>query len=155
MKKTILILTIAGALVVNMTSCRKEGMRKSRKPIAETINVQMKVNEAYTFVLPKNMRDDSYYFIEQASHSSISALGKNANGDRIYQYTPALNYYGKDRVVVSNAEVEYQAQGSCWNPHPADAPKGNCDGKGGEEDHYIVTINFDVANRQITSNNTK
>jgi hypothetical protein len=151
MKKTILMLAMTGALVVNMTSCKKGKMH--RAPVTETINVQLKLNEAYTFTLPKNLRDDEYEFKEQASHASISALGKNANGDRVYSYTPALNYSGLDRVIVSNNEEaeEHEMHGQCGNHNPPPPPKGNCDGKGGEEDHYIITINFDVRGSSVIS----
>ena len=138
-KKLILMLSISGLILVGTQSCRKkEGPPKPA--IQETINVQLKVNEVYTFVLPENKRDDDYQISTNAAHAKISQLGKDASGNQIYQYTPVLDFAGTDQVIVSNDEELRE-----HHDHQGPPPHGGCN-KGGEEDHYIVTINFTIAN---------
>jgi hypothetical protein len=152
MKKAAVLFALAIA-VIGIPSCKKEEERKP--PINETIDVQLKVNEAYTFTLPKNKRDDAYDITEQTTHYTISSVGKDAQGNRIYEYTPSLNYTGTDHVVVSNTEEDAEHHGDHpGNCHAKPGPcehhehHGNCDG--GEEDHYIVTINFTIQNNSVT-----
>ena len=150
MKKMTLLLATASFAVIGMQSCKKEE-NDHKSPISETINVQLKANEAYTFTLPKNKRDDEYEITTHPSHSIISEVGRDASGSRIYQYTPSLNYVGTDQVVVANpqeGEQDHDGNGPKPKHHhllpPPHGHHGGCDG--GEEDHYIVTINFIVAN---------
>lgn len=142
MKRVMLLLTVAGFAAVSFSSCKKEEIEKAA--ITQTHTVQLKANESYTFVLPKNKRNDAYEFTTTASHASVSAIGKDASGNPIYQYTPEVGYVGTDQVVLSN---DYEREEHANKPHPRPLlgighPKGDC--KGGEEDHYIVTINFVV-----------
>jgi hypothetical protein len=150
MKKVVLLLALASLSVVGMQSCKKE---ENEKPaIQQTINVELKANESYSFVLPKNKRDDAYEFTTKASHSSISELGVDANGNRVYKYTPAQDYFGTDKVVVSNDQEreEHHKEPKGTRPPFGGKPHGHGDCKGGEEDHYIVTINFIVNSEEKT-----
>lgn len=135
----ILLLSVSGLILVSAQSCRKK--EEPKPAIQKTINAQLKPNEAYTFVLPENKRDDDYEIRTNASHAKISLLGKDASGNQIYQYTPVLDFTGTDQVIVSNDE-ELREHHDHHGPPP---PHGGC-GKGGEEDHYIVTINFTIEN---------
>lgn len=152
MKKMTLLLATASFAVIGMQSCKKEE-NNHKPPISETINVQLKANEAYTFTLPKNKRNDEYEITTQPSHSAISEVGVDASGNRIYQYTPSLNYVGTDEVVVANPkeDEDHNNGGKPEHHHLLPPPHhehhGDCDG--GEEDHYIVTINFLVANSSV------
>lgn len=140
MKKTILMLATAGALVAGMASCKKEHTPK--EAIKQTINVSLKENESYTFSLPKNLRDDPYEITSQAQHYAVSEVGTNNSGQRVYNYTPSTGFFGNDQVIVSNDQEREEHKGHPGGP-PKGGPKpGNC--KGGEEDHYIITINFVV-----------
>lgn len=145
MKKTVLMLATAGALVAGMASCKKEKMPK--EAITQTVTVSLAANEKYTFTLPKNLRDDAYEITDQAEHYSLSEVGVNTAGERVFNYTPAAGYVGNDQVVLSNDE-EREAhkphpKGPKFGlPLPGRSHKGQC--KGGEEDHYIITINFVV-----------
>jgi len=150
MRKVVLLLAVASLAVVGMQSCKKE---ENEKPaIQQTMNVELKANESYSFVLPKNKRNDAYEFTTQASHSSISELGVDASGNRVYRYTPALDYYGSDKIVVSNDQEREEHHEKPKGPRPPFDGKhhGHGDCKGGEEDHYIVTINFVVASADKT-----
>jgi hypothetical protein len=149
MKKITLLLAAASLVVIGTQSCKKEENHKP--PISQTLSIELKANESYSFTLPKNKRDDSYEITTQSNHYSISEVGEDASGNRIYKYTPSLNYVGTDQVVVANPKEDGQEH------------QGNCNGKpehhllppphkhqevadGGEEDHYIITINFIIDN---------
>lgn len=151
MKKTIVMLVTASAMFVGMTSCKKERMQKDA--IKETINVNLKTDENYTFTLPKNLRDDPYEITTQAKHASISEVGVNASGERVYNYKPTSDYVGSDQVIVSNDQEREEHQNHSAGPPPPGGPKkGGCHkGKGEEEDHYIITINFIVNGTATTS----
>ena len=137
----ILVLTVASLAMVSMQSCKKKEAPKP--PVQETINAQLQTNEARTFVLPKNKRDDAYEIKLNPLHATISQLGTDASGNSIYQYTPVLDFTGNDQVVVSNAE---ELKEPCHHRHhgilPPPHPHGDCNG--GEEDHYIIKIIFTI-----------
>lgn len=153
MKKTIVTLVTASAMFVGMTSCKKERMPK--EAIKETINVSLKTDESYTFTLPKNLRDDPYEITSQAKHSSISEVGVDASGQRVYSYKPTTGYVGSDQVIVSNDQERQEHKNNSAGPPPPGGPKkGKCHkGKGEEEDHYIITINFVVNGTATTAPN--
>lgn len=143
MKKTIVILATASALLTGMVSCKKKEMPAPKPAITQTVNVSLNTNEDYTFSLPKNLRDDEYEITTQASHYSISEVGKNSSGERIYKYTPAADFTGTDVVIVSNDEEREHQCGQ----HPPKGIKPPRPPKGEEEDHYIITINFTIEAR--------
>lgn len=145
MKKLFLMLSVVGLATFSLTSCGKPDQKPA---IRQTITVQLETNEAYTFVLPQNLRNDAYEFTSQASHYSISVLGTNSVGQNIYQYTPETNYTGTDQVTVSN-DWEKEDTGPCGNPQGGPG-FGNCM-NGGQEDHYVVTFKFNIG-RVVTAN---
>lgn len=143
MKKAARLLAFAGIAMIGIQSCKKE--EKPKPPVLQSYDVQLKANEAYTFTLPKNKRNDPYEITSQSNHYTISAVGEDASGNRIYQYTPAKDYAGTDRVVIANPKEEHPDHGKCGPKPPMIHPKhphGDCDKD--EEDHYIVTINFTI-----------
>lgn len=146
MRKTIAMLVMTSALLAGMSSCKKEETPK--EAIKQTINVSLKNTESYSFILPENLRDDKYEITTSAGHSSISQVSINSEGKQIYKYTPATGYVGNEQVVISN-DQEREEFGSHHHPGPPPSgPKpGGC--KGGEEDHYIITINFVVDKSEI------
>jgi len=142
MKKSSLMFAIASFLVVGMTSCEKG--EEMEEAITQNLEVKLMMNEDFTFTLPENLRDDKYEIISPATHASISLVGLDSQGNQIYQYTPAENYSGTDMVVLSN-DQEREEHGN-HPPHPpkGNRPKnkpGNCEEK---EEHYIITINFQI-----------
>jgi hypothetical protein len=152
MKKTILLLVSASALSVGMTSCKK-GEREPEQPkpaIQQSYDAKLVANQTYTFALPKNLRDDHYEILSEAQHFSLSQVTENANGDYIYTYKPAADYVGADQVILSNDwEREEMPEHKEHHKHHLLPPPGgrkhhgNCEKKG-EEDHYIITINFNM-----------
>jgi hypothetical protein len=149
MKKMALVLAAASFSMVVMQSCKKKE-EDHKPPIQQTVAAQLRANEAYTLTLPKNKRNDEYVVVTQPAHSSVSEVGVDVSGNRIYKYTPALDYTGSDQVVVANPREEGPHQGKPKHhlfPHPHH--HGDCDG--GEEDHYIITINFTVDNSAAVS----
>jgi len=156
MKKTILMLASASALMAGMASCKKQEIPKEPKEaITQTVDVKMKVDESYSFTLPKNLRDDPYEITIKAQHALISEVGINQAGDRIFSYTPTKGYTGSDQVVVSNDQEreEHMAQKGNHQGPPKGKPhhKGKCEGPKDEEDHYILTFNFVVDNTNTSS----
>ena len=149
MKKTIVLLATASALFTSMVSCKKKEMPTEKEAITQTEIVTINANESYIFALPKNLRDDPYEITTQGSHYSISEVGVNSSGERIYKYTPAQGFTGTDVVVVSNDQEREEHKKHPGGPHPllpkaGGPPKGNCENKDGKEDHYIITFNINV-----------
>lgn len=149
MKKIILILAITGTLLAGMASCNKGHTPK--EAIKQTINVSLKANEAYTFVLPKNLRDDPYEVTSDPVNFTISDIGEDSLGNKVYLYLPSHDYTGTDAVVLSNDQERESHQQHPQGPPPnagGSAGKGHqkekC--KGGDEEHYIITINFTIEN---------
>lgn len=142
-KKTTLFLAVASLSVIAIQSCKKEEQHPA--PITETFSIELKANQSYTFTLPKNKRDDSYEITTQSTHYVISEVGKDASGNRIYQYTPSLNYIGADQVVLANPkEGGPEDHGNCKGKPRPHLNRG--ESEEGEEDHYIITINFTIDN---------
>ncbi len=149
MKKAILMLVAASAIIVGTTSCKKERMPK--EAITQTETVNMNADESYTFTLPKNLRNDPYEITHEASHFSLSEVTTNASGDMVYKYTPANGYVGTDEVTLSNDQEREEHKGHPAGPSQGGHHKGNCEG--GEEDHYIITIKFTVQRQQAVEHN--
>ncbi len=149
MKKTIVLLAAASAMLTLGVSCKKKDLHVEKDAITQTENVSLSADESYLFTLPKNLRNDPYEITTQASHYSISEVGVNSSGERIYKYTPAQGFTGTDVVVVSNDQEREEHKMRPDGPRPlfpkAGGPqKKDCNEKEGEEDHYIITINFTV-----------
>lgn len=137
MKKSILISAFASMALFVLPSCEKEN---DEEPIIEqTINVQLKQNESYTFTLPKNEKDHPYTFDLQASHYSVSKITHDASMNRTYSYTPELNYSGTDVVIVGTNENAVQI---CGNGQ-SNNQQNNCK-EDDDADQYKVTINFTI-----------
>lgn len=144
MKKLIVALSLVTFITLSLSSCNKGD---STPLIQQKYTVQLAENEDYVFVLPESIRHDEYKFTTQASHYSISILGKNSKGDQIYQYTPMVNYMGVDRVVVNNGKDETQ--------HPQCGPNGNCQQFGNcmgvQDSRYEITIDFVIGRSNLNA----
>jgi hypothetical protein len=153
MRKLHVMFAITGLAALSFTSCEKPAHQPA---IEKTVTVELATNEAYTFVLPQSQMNDAYEFSSQASHFSVSQLGKNALGQQIYQYTPAFNYEGADEVIVCN---DHREPGHSECGHHGGDHFGECTGGGnggmhggcdGQNDHYRVTIHFQVGSTNST-----
>jgi len=152
MKKTIILLAVAVLGIAGLPSCKKE--KQPQPPITTNLNITLKQNQAYTFTMPANGTPLPYKITSQAAHYSISTVGKDANGNEVYQYTPELNYTGTDKVTINNLKEE---GGSCGNggPHPHGGPCGGHHGNDHDEDDIqpnIVNISFNIG---TSVNNTE
>jgi hypothetical protein len=136
MKKTMLLLAVAGVMAAGMASCKKDEMPASA--ITQTIDVGLKVGESYTFALPGNT--GNYEILSPATHASLSAIGVNNSGEHIYEYTPEAGYSGSDQVIVSNDKDKKPDCAHPQGPPPAGAQHGDCTGE--KDEHYTITINF-------------
>jgi len=133
-------------VALSATACRKKE-QPPKPPVQQTVNAELKTNEAYTFTLPKNKRDDAYEITVNPQHATVNQLGVDANGNRIYKYTPLTDYTGTDQVVVAN-DQELREHADHPEPRPHLFPRlhhhhGDCH-NGGEEDHYVITFNFTI-----------
>ena len=149
------MLAIASIAIFGVSSCKKE--RVEVEPITQTIEVTLKMNESYTFTLPKNTYDDAFGIATQAAHYAVSALGNDVAGNEVYRYQPAKDYKGTDTVVLSNPE-EAHGNGA---PHPTNGQHngGVCAGNGGTHAHgahdeaetnYVITIHFKIVGDNTT-----
>jgi hypothetical protein len=144
MKKSIVLLALLATTAAILPSCTKEENHKP--PITTTVNKDIADNESFTFILPHNSSENLYKSVRQAQHASVSLVSIDAAGNDIYQYTPALDYNGSDRVVVANEEEHGQSKcgnhggsGKCGGHH-------NCSkGKDNDQDN-IVIFNITIKN---------
>ena len=156
MKKTSLLLAIAGITFITLPSCKKQEQEQPQPPVAETVNASVKVNQVYSYTLPANEGPEPYAIVKQSDHSGTSVIEKNASGNFVYSYTPSANFTGTDVIVVSD---DREAHGSCGHPdcnHPEHHPNklfrhGNCQHHAKQK--HIVTFNFTVEN--VTTVSTK
>lgn len=138
MKKSGLVLTLAGVLFVALTSCNKP----AQTVVEKTITIQLNENQEYSFVLPESIQRDAYAFLQQASHYNISMIDKNASGEQFYHYLPALDYRGNDQVILSDApDPSTNAQGEPQCGFGMGQGNGPCGDKP-QDDHHRITINF-------------
>jgi hypothetical protein len=152
MKTKMMTLAIAGMLAAGMASCKKKDMPQEpqeKEAIEQTESVSLKPDESYSYVLPKNLRNDKYEIVTQAGNYSESTVTMNSAGDYVYTYKPAPGFTGSDVVVLSNDhEKGMKAQmPPKEHKHPPlfRHKKHECKkGDRAEEDHYVVTINFNV-----------
>lgn len=130
---SLLILCFA---VLMITSCEKE-----ENQVTQTINVTLFKNQPYSYAVPENESDDPYRITDQASHylrSDLTELCFAAGGPLTYEYTPALNYTGKDRVVIANVEEKH------GKGHHGKGNGGKCGGNDEMETETTVIINFTI-----------
>lgn len=148
MKKTLFRLALASALISGMVSCKKEEVNP--ETISETIDVSLKKNESYTFVLPESLQEKCE-INTQAQHFKTSELSVNDSGQKTIVYTPALEYQGTDQLIISNQMEKPEC--SHQHPHPPRPPKGHKgDCKKGMKKHHKITINFTIVdNSEITT----
>jgi hypothetical protein len=158
MKKILFLVASIGLFFLQ--SCNKEMLDKEGTLIQQTELAKIKANETYTFVLPANVTDDDPFQItRQAANFTVSELGKNADSQEIYTYTPAVDFVGTDTVVISNDHPHGGGAGCNGQPHPEPAnhpkhPKHPRGGKGGH-DHQEVTIIITVESGVARSSSEK
>ncbi len=149
MKKSIILLAAAVLGIAGLQSCKKE--HHPPVPVTTDLNITLKQNEAYTFTLPANPTPIPYKITSQAGHYSISEVSKDASGNTVYLYTPALNYTGTDKVSVADTKdggPDHGNGGGCGHHH------GGHEGNDGDEDDVqpnIVNINFTIGTGTTTN----
>ncbi len=148
MKKSIILLAITVLGIVGFQSCKKE--EHHQPPVVTNLNIALTQNEAYAFTLPANTTPKPYRISNQAGHYTISFVSKDATGNEIYQYTPALNYNGTDKVTVENTKEgapDHGNGGGC-NHHQG---HGGHDDDDDEVQANIVNINFTIGTATSTT----
>lgn len=126
MKRTLNNLMLIFVCLFAFQSCKKEN-----EVVNLTYEVTLLKNTAYNTSLPENKSNAAYTITAQSNHFKISQLGSEASGITNYSYTPAQDFLGSDRVVISNEE-DRKNNG-----------KGSHCGKD-KENSKTITINFTV-----------
>lgn len=141
-----LFLLLATPILFLTLSCQKMDMQKDHedndKVEYRTVDATINANETYTYALPENKSDDPFQITTQAMHAKTSTLENNAT---TYRYTPATNFTGTDKVMIS--AVEEQHNGG----HHSGG--GMCNGghHHAEETELVITINLTVNGISIIS----
>lgn len=157
MKKLMFFAAFLG--LVFLQSCEKFNFAQPKATVTQTENATLKVNESYTFTLPTDIDDDSFFIATAPTNASISRLTSTT-----YLYTPNAGFIGSDVIVLSN-EHEKEMGGGCGHhggpdslhpPHDSTKRphlpffkrhprKGKGHGEVTEHNHYLITINLNIA----------
>ena len=116
MKRQILPLLAATAVMVFFVSCKKESMQKNTQPGSdEVITLKLSLNQAYQINIPDA---GSLSIGKQASHYLVSeATTDNESGIALYKYTPSVDFTGNDEVLLlSTKSASTTAAGSSGCP---------------------------------------
>jgi len=145
-----LILSASAIAIIAFSGCDKHD--EEAKII--TLNATLKQGEIYTLdVKSYGDADDNYTAIisAQASNFSKSEVTENTK----FSYTPAANFTGSDKVVISLNELEHRngkhhSNAQTTEPNDVANEHPTCN-KGANKPHHerteteaIVTINFNV-----------
>ncbi len=130
MKKSFKVFMMLSVVAIFLASCNK----KTETLLTPSYTYHIKANETYTFTLPTNT-DDEFVITTNPTHALVNVLGLDSAGNKIYTYTPILDYTGTDHVVLSTVEETHTGK----KPHGPNRPKGTCHA---EENDYIITIDF-------------
>ena len=113
MNKAYYFLIISLTSLLFTQSCKKcDQFDKPPVTTTQTVNATLSENTAYTYTLPATQKHVVSVISSQAAHSSVSLIATDANGNYIYQYTPASDYVGTDVVVITSQEAE-EHHGGC------------------------------------------
>jgi hypothetical protein len=100
MRKIILLPLFFPAVIVFLSSCKKESVSNTAAPTipGETINVSVAPNQLYQM----NIADAGTISInKQANHFLVSEAQANSEtGSAVYKYIPATGFVGNDEVVL-------------------------------------------------------
>lgn len=128
MKKLFLMFVVASSAMVAIQSCKKIDFNKDDdKIVYQTVVATIYANETYTYALSTNTSKNPFRIDLQAAHYEISKLENNSSS---YKYTPATDYTGSDKVILSN--VKNKKSGGCGQNHH------------NSETQMVITININV-----------
>lgn len=146
MKKSMLSIAGALALFSLIVACKKEKAPKA--PIEQTVESSLKAGEEFSFVLPKNLRNDPFEINLSPAHDSICELTVNAAGEPVLRYISVSGFTGTEEIVISNDQELREHKDAKGGPH-GKGPKfrihhKNSCSKGKEEDHFVIRFKLDV-----------
>jgi hypothetical protein len=140
MKNLTLLFAIVLTTAMFTSSCKKEEGKQNNLNVTVSINE----NSTYTFTLPPGLQGGNFTISQQASNYITSAVNPVSGTSAVnYTYTPALNYVGSEKVVLSASDAHHG--GGCQHNQ-----NGNCNHQGGHCDHHdsddnsTITINIAV-----------
>ena len=146
MKRNLLLLCLPALAIIFTPSCKKEDLtdKPQAKTEAQSITVELIKNETWHYALPQNLSNNPYKVTKQAEHFIVSEISM----DKYYNYTPAYNYIGNDRVVISNVkENNNSCNGNGNGSHPNDDDNG-CGNNYDNKIKQTITINFVIKEKE-------
>ena len=151
MRKVFSFLALAATSLLLTQSCNKMSMRDKPVTTTQTVNASISENAGYSYTLPAASTGSVSQITTSALHSSASAITTDANGNNVYNYTPAVNYSGTD-VVVITTKTEEQHGGCHGGPGGMGNHVGNGSNHDDDDNTTITTINLTVtpANQAIS-----
>ena len=145
MKKLFSFLALASASMLLTQSCNKMRLRDKPATTTQAVNATINENASYTYTLPATTKDGLPQISTSAGHAAVSNITADANGNYVYNYTPAANYSGSDVVVITTKTEEQH--GNCHGGPMGMG--GNCNHGGNgcshdDDNTTITTINLTV-----------
>ena len=119
MKKTILLPFFLLAVLVFLSSCKKESVSNTAASTPdETISVKITPNQSYQMDLANA---GTVRISRQAIHFLVSEARNNETGTPVYKYIPATDFTGNDEVVLVSTKIvtNYSANNSSGGCHNA------------------------------------
>ena len=152
MKKIYFVLFSAVALL-STQSCMKCDRDEHRAPVVtkQTVDASVNENTAYSYTLPAMPGGSTSQITVAPAHAGSSVVTTDANGNNVYQYTPATNYAGADVVVITTQSDEGHGNSSCFGgPGPGNC--GNHGGNCGNHNTQTVITTIDLTVTPVSSN---
>ena len=136
MKKNIKLSLIVLIFLFAVSSCRKEPVTTTK-----TINVELKSNDSYSYIILKegdDDEDDVMKIVQQAMNYSVSKITPDASENILFEYVPAKDFSGTDEVRISNEHDRDE-------DHHRGGHHGSChDGKRGHDNTSIYIFKFNI-----------
>ena len=124
MKHFNIFVPIVFCVSILTVSCDKEFCSKDKK---QTVNVNLKVNDAYQYELGLLGDEEGAVITRQAKHFLNSLVERDISKSKvIYKYQPSQGFIGSDEVVLES--------------------KKGSDGGNHNKDKLITTIKFTITN---------
>ena len=144
MKKISALSFSAFALFFAVSSCKKEPV-----DVTKIINVELKLNEKYSYTIPHaGDADDVMEITQQAMHSFVTKITPDAAGNALFEYVPSQNFSGTDEVQVASVEEHHD--------HHGNGQRGNCNGRHhGHDDSYTYIFKFNITGTTATASTSR
>ena len=109
MAKAFSLFAAAALALVSMQSCEKLDFRGGPPtPVNKTSTetATLKQNASYSLKIAPVSDVNTTAITTDAAHASVSTLNTDADGNAVYAYTPATDYAGPDKVVITMTGIQ-------------------------------------------------